>query len=359
MNIKKLLDTIRVETDVLYWILFKELKALGLKLENEWDDWIYVDNASPIMLVAHIDTVTRNKKLKFRVKRNRIRARNSVLGADDRAGIYAIMEILRMCKTSNVPMPSVLFTNYEESGMQGVEAFVKSKKMEKNMNIFIELDRKGKDEYVYYFHEMPKPISEWVESFGFTKDHGSMSDVMTLTEEYSIPHVNLSVGYYDQHTSKETLYPSQLQLTIDRVFQMMINPLEELHEVNGKSCGYDYWYDDYYQMEYGIYGGTSGYSGRGWRNTSPSNSDVENMYINNNKLVPKSFNYTLITDTLEEIQYETESSDIPWDEEDIVEVFESEIIDFPSDDYNETKNIKIPSIHGMTEEQYYDYYGWN
>jgi len=345
MNIKRLLDTIRVETDALYWILLENLKSLGMKPEFEHDDWIYVDNASPIMLVAHIDTVTRNKKLKFRVKRDRIRARNSVLGADDRAGIYAIMEILDMCKDANIPMPSILFTNYEECGLIGVEAFVKAKKMEKNMNIFIELDRKGKDEYVYYFHGMPREVATWVESFGFIKDSGSMSDVMILTEEYNVPHVNLSVGYYDQHSTGEMLRPSELQLTIDRVFQMIQNPLEELHEVDGKL--YDP-YEEYYG--YGMYGYNKPIN-RGWKNDYNMNTGSVDIINYSNNIVPKSYTYCDKTDVLMEVDYELDTSDIPWEDDyttpDIIDGY-----------FEESPNERNETIMSMSDEKYYGRYGW-
>jgi len=353
MNIKKLLDTIRLETEPLYWYLIEELKTLGMTPEFGFDDWIYVDNDSPIMLVAHMDTITRNAKLKFRVKHNRITARNSVLGADDRAGVYAIMELLQMCKDNKIPMPSVLFTNYEESGMQGVDAFIKTKKMEKNMNIFIELDRRGRDEYVYYFHGMPKEVATWVESFGFKKDHGSMSDVMSLTEEYSIPHVNLSVGYYDQHTSREMLRPNELQETIDKVFAMICDPLEELHVVDGSAWNmYNYGYGDY-----GDYGG-SYYprKGNGWTNTYNGSFrknldyDYEIMKHNSKKIIPKEYRYNVYLDELEEIEYVPDASDIPWEDD----VIDGEILEYsPDDDYPDPKYI---SIHGMTDSEYSDEY---
>lgn len=345
MNIKKLLDTIRVGTDPLFWILIEELKTLGMAPEFGFDDWIYVDNDSPIMLVAHMDTITRNAKLKFRVKRNRITARNSVLGADDRAGVYAIMELLRMCKESNIPMPSVLFTNYEETGMQGVDAFIKTKKMKENMNIFIELDRKGRDEYVFYFYGMPKGVSDWVESFGFKKNNGSMSDVMSLTEEYSIPHVNLSVGYDDQHTSRESLNPTFLQETIDKVFAMLCDPLEEKHTVDGTS-----WAS--YCYGYGDYSGCDDYTaGRGWRNTynkdylkyKEHNYDV--IKHNKKRTIPREYKYNRYIDELTEIEYIPEDSDLPWEE---VEYEESPPEDFPE--------IRFPAIHGMTDREYYDNY---
>ena len=343
MDIKKLLDTLRMETDDIFWYLIEQLEGLGMNVDYAFDDWIYVNNNSPIMLVAHIDTIERNEKLKFRVKKNRIKARNSVLGADDRAGIYAIMDILEMCKKSNTPMPSILFTNYEECGLLGAEAFVKAKKLEnKDINIFIELDRKGEDEYVYYFHGMPKPVAEWVESFGFVQDWGSMSDVMTLTEEYDIPHVNLSVGYYNQHTVNEVLYPSQLQKTIDRVFEMILNPLETYYEVDGKASSL---YDNYNSYGYGYQNCNRGYQddyGYSRTDYSKRQSSYKDMQV-----VPKTFNYDIMTDVLTEFEYENEPLNGKWWDEMEEANVEAQIAD---------SIAREKGMHEMTDDEFYNYH---
>ncbi len=326
MNIKKLLDTIKCNTDTLYWNLIQELKELGMKPEYNYDDWIYVNNSSPIMLVAHIDTVTRNRKLKFRVKHNRISARNSVLGADDRAGIYAIMEILNLCKTTGTPMPSILFTNYEESGLIGVNVFIDAKVMEKNMNLFIELDRRGSNEYVYYDFIMPKEVKSYIESFGYTSHIGSMSDVLSLTEEYKVPHVNLSVGYYNQHTENEYLVPSELDWTIKQVFGMVQNPIQELYDAKPdlyySRYTYNYQHDDYYNYN---------------RNETNPFSTVDN-------LIPCDIDYTPI-----QLKYYYSSdyiANMPY-----IEEYEDVI-------YNETEFRSDKGIYDFTEEEWQNAYGY-
>ena len=327
MHIGRLLNILRMRTESLYWVLTEELKALGMKPEFDYDNWIYVDNSSPIMLVAHIDTVSRNQKLKFRVKKDKIKARNSVLGADDRAGVYAIMEILNICKSKNIPMPSILFTNYEECGLIGVDDFIKAKKMEKNMNIFIEIDRKGENEFVFYSDTLPKEVEEWVTSFGFVEQWGSMSDVMSLTNEYKVPHVNVSVGYYEQHSKDEYLIISELETNINRVMEMILNPITELYEVEpsrfGSMMGYGFNRgfntNDYYNRNACEYG-------YGYENSFDRMSPIDSpdcIYLD--KFQPKVFSYVMEIDELMELDYEPENADIPWEEDPLVfdEYFET------------------------------------
>jgi len=309
VNIQKLLETLRYDTDTLYWELIQELETLGMKPEYEFDDWIYVNNSNPIMLVAHMDTISRAKKLRFRVKHNKIMARNSVLGADDRAGIYAIMEILNRCKQTGIPMPSVLFTNYEESGLIGVDTFIKARKMEKNVKLFIELDRRGSNEYVVYDYSMPKEVQEYIERYGYVKDIGSVSDVANLTEEYNIPHVNLSVGYYNQHTSKEYLVPSELEWSIGQVFEMVQNPIEELYEV--ESYKYGNWYGQ------GGYYGMNHYDDYDWYGRNATNNrnynDAVITYPEEEGFTPIELKYLPENDFMFEVVYTEDYEDIAWD----------------------------------------------
>ena len=267
---EELIQIIKRSPHFLYKKLIRDLTIeLKLEVQQDFDNWIYVDNQSPICLVAHIDTIDREDKLKLKINRNVITANDSVLGADDRAGVYAIMTLLRMCKKKKVPMPSVIFTNYEESGCVGARKFCDDNKFNKQgCNFFIELDRKGSVDYVYYSDTIPDEVEEYIESFGFCKAHGSCSDVEHLTRKYKIPHVNVSVGYYSQHTKFERLHIDELELTIARVFNILKHPIEKLYEIekpkvfgynNVKTWKNNRWegvdgYDEDYYGNYG-YGG--------------------------------------------------------------------------------------------------------
>lgn len=233
--------------------LITALKKSYKTVETDRNNYIYAPGENATCLVAHLDTCRNamDEPVVLTKSRNVIRNIKGILGADDRAGIYGILEVIRHCKASDIPLPSVIFTNYEERGGAGVREFIKSQLFKpEGINLFIELDRKGCNEYVFYSHMLPKKVKDYVESFGFQENRGSYSDIADLTNEYEIPSVNLSVGYYQQHSAMEKLHYDELLLTIDRVCDMCADPIEVLHTVakpiyKNYRKGYHHYEDDY------------------------------------------------------------------------------------------------------------------
>ncbi len=78
--------------------------------------------SAPFVLAAHLDTVTPCKDIKPVIKKNMVFSDGTtILGADDRAGIAIIIEVMRALKESKAKYPPVeaLFTLCEETGMYG------------------------------------------------------------------------------------------------------------------------------------------------------------------------------------------------------------------------------------------------
>ena len=189
-----------------------------------------------------MDTLPRSANFELEYNRNVIRAKNSILGADDRAGVFAILEIIRYCRKQKIPLPSIILTNYEETGCVGVKKFCESNEfVADGVRLFIEMDRKGYNDYVCYRFDCPTEVEDYVESFGFISSNGSCSDVGELSSYTKIPHVNLSIGYYAQHTINERLHIDEMYLTIQRVISMIKNPIEDLYPVKEKPV-YNYAY---------------------------------------------------------------------------------------------------------------------
>ncbi len=232
--------------------LFSYLQQkLGSEVITDGENYLYLPSKTArIMLIAHIDTVCDSsfKALGYIKDKDAIINRNGILGADDRAGVYAILYLLD--KGYDV---SVLFTNYEETGAQGAYTFSEDiEKLPKSLRLLVELDRRGVDEYVTYSNIDDK-VHEYIQSFGFRESCGSFSDIQVLTDSYSIPSVNLSVGYYNEHTEKEYLVLSDLKRTITKVEKLIKKPIEKLYktedfnryndteffEYDCLECGYD------------------------------------------------------------------------------------------------------------------------
>lgn len=235
-----LLDVLNWSTKACYAKVRHKLKQLGgdVKYDEDHQHYVFCDFGyqTPIMLVAHMDTVdddiegfkkfglTKNIKLKDGVIEN---FSGGVLGADDRAGVAGILTLLDWCKQTRRPMPAVLFTTGEESGGIGVAEFCKTDLFDASkINLMIELDRQGWSEYVTY-HDLPQAAHDYVQSFGWTYGHGIYSDIMDLTQEYKIPSVNVSIGYYKQHSKHEFLVVDDYQDSLDKVKAMLDNPFTQ------------------------------------------------------------------------------------------------------------------------------------
>jgi hypothetical protein len=187
--------------------------------ENE--NYLFLHNKKAnVCLVSHVDTIKRNEVFKLSHNDNVIYAENSVLGADDRAGNSIALSYLE--KDIDV---SLLFTDLEETGCIGAKAFSKNMKdyilNETNINLFIELDRRGSNCYVCYCDEHDYEDPFVIE--GFNKERGSVSDVKHITDSTKIPHVNLGVGYYNEHTTEEYLDLQSFYLTVNKLDYILNN----------------------------------------------------------------------------------------------------------------------------------------
>lgn len=185
------------------------------------DNYTYIPGSidTPFMLVAHIDTVS-IPKVSLKVTSNVVRNTCGPLGADDRAGIYAALKIYQKA----VIKPHLLFTDLEERGGIGAKEVAYTLPCPDGVKLLIELDRRGCNEWVSY-DPQHKKVKKYVEKFGFVEEFGTYSDIADIAPAWNKASVNLSVGYYDQHTAKERLHLDELELTIQRVLNMTLNPI--------------------------------------------------------------------------------------------------------------------------------------
>ncbi|GIV05269.1 MAG: hypothetical protein KatS3mg016_0844 [Fimbriimonadales bacterium] len=83
-------------------------------------------DAPPLLLNAHVDTVYSTQNIQIVRDENEIRTDGStILGADNKAGVAIILEVIRTLKERNLPHPplEVVFTIREEKGLLGAKAF--------------------------------------------------------------------------------------------------------------------------------------------------------------------------------------------------------------------------------------------
>ena len=180
---------------------------------NAGQDFIYATGDLPVLLTAHLDTVLSAPPTSLLISADHRRIMsNQGLGADDRAGVYAILKIIKSGRR-----PSVLFTTGEEWGGIGALSFVSSYPSPLvPTKYIIEIDRRGRGQAVYYNCQNPQ-FEKYISSFGFTTQKGIFSDISIICPEWNIAGVNLSAGYYNEHTAYELLKMEDLNYTIEQV----------------------------------------------------------------------------------------------------------------------------------------------
>ncbi len=224
-----------------YEFLPEVLTSFGYKIQRDdkpfgIHSWMYAKGTSPFMMVAHTDvipTITLPKQM-FITKLiypdpspsdNFSLTGDNGLGADDRAGIIAIILLL----TYTNLRPSLFFPSGEEVGLVGTKAFIDANKDKldqfKHINFMLQFDRKGSTDIVNY-HDSNKSLVNIFESTKHFKFAVSFSttDVKELMDFLKVSALNISSGYYNEHTSGETFKPFQL---VENVFQT-INILETM-----------------------------------------------------------------------------------------------------------------------------------
>ena len=181
------------------------------------EKYIIAEGTIPICLIAHLDTVFEHPKPDLITKDIIITTNNQGLGADDKAGIYMILKII----SSSTQKPHIIFTTDEERNAKGAFSLIKNyDKFPFDCKFLIELDRRGKDQCVFYNCRNLDFIN-YICSFGYKYNKGTFSDILILGEAWNIASVNLSVGYYNEHTLYEYLNLTDLDFSLKKVIKIL------------------------------------------------------------------------------------------------------------------------------------------
>ena len=177
--------------------------------------FVELGDGPTVLLSAHLDTVEEIVEGREIIEENSIlRSSEGILGADDRAGVAAILEILsRVKKTNFRGTLKVAFTVEEEIGCLGSRAI--DQDFIEDVDAAIVIDRRGNRDIVTswsnYVHFCPEEYGRLFEQAGklagmddWKITPGGISDAMVFAE-YGIPSVNLSAGYQNEHKETETV----------------------------------------------------------------------------------------------------------------------------------------------------------
>lgn len=194
--------------------LSDELKALGYGNVDTSAGYLYAVGELPVLLVAHLDTVHKESvKTICQSKDGQILMSPEGIGGDDRAGVYMILQIIRIHRCH------VLFCEDEETGGNGARAFAASGH-HPAVNYIVELDRRGSNDAVFYRCSNDE-FKDFVCSFGFEEASGSFSDISVIAPRLGVAAVNLSAGYFNEHRLHESIDLGAVEQNIMRVLQMV------------------------------------------------------------------------------------------------------------------------------------------
>ena len=222
-----------------------------------------VDSIKLPTLSAHIDIVGKNSPTteELDVKNTIISLKNPkqatrCLGGDDRCGVFILTELLK----KEVTKYNYLFFFDEEIGCIGSSYFADTNPNYET-SCFIGLDRESKNHIATYGVDSNDLIEEF-EEFGYHQELGSITDVSVLAKRYNIPCINLSIGYYNQHTKNEWIdfkatqntlkvmekwQPKKYEYIVDdnfhTDFEMVVEPFKLECEICGSDCNL-YMYED-------------------------------------------------------------------------------------------------------------------
>lgn len=225
MNIRLMKYLCQLTDKELKTVLYNFLKKKYKTVYNT-DAYILAEGTLPICLVAHLDTVfAKTPSEIYYDKKMQVLWSPQGLGADDRAGVYAILEILEAGYR-----PSIIFTMAEEKGGLGAKQLVKDMPdcPLVGLKAIIQLDRQGKDDCVFYDCDNDD-FTKFIESFGFNTDIGSYSDISFIAPVWGVAAVNLSVGYVDEHSYSERLFIEALEETIYKVKEILGHSIPMQH----------------------------------------------------------------------------------------------------------------------------------
>ena len=217
---------------------------------------------------AHMDCVLPNKYKSLKIEQGRIFGKNVKtgkrigLGADDVNGICCALQLLKV-----IPNLKVCFTTEEEIGFKG--AFVAADNIDffYNVSYLIQADRHGSSDLITFTNGIYSASEEWLQEvtpiaakYKYSEEVGLGTDVGALAEQLQLSGVNLSCGYYKEHTDKEFIVISELQNCLNFMEEILTTiPCNKQYDIklgyypyNKESMVYGYYdryYDDFYDDE--------------------------------------------------------------------------------------------------------------
>jgi hypothetical protein len=230
-------------------------------------------DGSPITTIfsSHLDTVEHNTGDNIIIDHVRegkpvIKALNSVLGADDAAGVYAMIKLIDL----NIAGRYMFFAGEESGGIGSNFAVDNYAELFFGIDRAIAIDRKGTGDVVTSQYvgecasvELGLALAEALSfdnEYKYTPCAGVYTDTANMIE--LVPEcINISSGYYGEHNKQECLDLNYLMRLIDQLATLdwdalptvrdpKVMPMPKAKSSKSASWANDEWYKDWRNDDY-------------------------------------------------------------------------------------------------------------
>lgn len=256
------------EHDMISFILnyCHKIPHLTFAIDKESNLFITKNTTNPesyACVVAHMDTVhSFTSARELVIKNNIITARyiksglQCGLNADDCNGILVALQLLEA-----LPNLKVCFTTKEEIGGIGAEEAANNIEFFLDVRYLIQADRRGNDDLITHTNGIDSASEKFIddiqpllEKYGYSEGIGTFTDVGILADELLISGVNVSCGYYNEHTYREYCNINELNNCLNLIYDIIVtlDGQDTVYTIKAQHSYKKFYtkYDDYSRDDY-------------------------------------------------------------------------------------------------------------
>ena len=225
------------EHDMISFILnyCYKIPHLTFAVDSERNLFITKNTTNPenyACIVAHMDTVHNFTTARELIIRDGVISAQYIksglpcgLNADDCNGILVALQLLE-----TLPNLKVCFTTQEEIGGKGADVAADNIEFFLDVRYLIQADRRGNDDLITHTNGITSASEKFVEDiqplmdkYNYSEGTGTFTDVGVLADELLISGVNVSCGYYNEHTLKENCNISELNNCLNFIYDIIVS----------------------------------------------------------------------------------------------------------------------------------------
>ena len=181
---------------------------------------------------------------------NRSTMQQAGIGGDDKCGIYIALKCLEQFENIKI----AFFVDEERGCIGSSEADIS---FFNDCRFVLQADRRGNADFItnasgteLSSKDFQKAVQPYLALYGFKKENGMMTDVMTLKENgLKVSCANVSCGYFRPHSKDEYVNISDVENTLN-LFYSIIKNLKEVYTHTYEPKKYGGYYGSYHSQDY-------------------------------------------------------------------------------------------------------------